>query len=142
MTARPNVKREVDWLLDDLVQRVAGIDHVVLLSADGLLMGRARSLTQADAEHLSAVASGFQSLAKGTGWHFGRGDVHQTVVEMERGFLMVTSAGQGACLALLAAADSDLGMIAYEANRLVTRVGAYLGSAPRQQSLAVDAHPS
>jgi predicted regulator of Ras-like GTPase activity (Roadblock/LC7/MglB family) len=144
MTVRPNVKTEVDWLLDDLVNRVAGVDHIVVLSADGLLMGRAKSLSQPDAEHLSAVASGFQSLAKGTGWHFGRGDVYQTVVEMERGFLMVTSAGQGGCLALLASADSDLGMIAYEANRLVTRVGTYLASAPRHPlaKSTVDAHPS
>lgn len=133
MTGRPTVS-EIDWLLDDLVERVVGAERVVLLSADGLLLGRSKSLTRADAEHLSAVASGFQSLARGTGWHFGGGDVRQTVVEMEHAFLMVTAAGYGACLAVLASEDSDLGMIAYEVNRMVTRVGAYLASTPRASS--------
>lgn len=107
-------------------------------------MGRSKSLTQPDAEHLSAVASAFQSLARGTGKHFGGGDVHQTVVEMQRAFLMVTAAGKGACLAVLASEASDLGMIAYEVNRMVTRVGTYLASSPRNASAssAVDVRPS
>lgn len=130
MTVKPNA-REVDWLLDDLVKRVVGVDRAVVLSADGLLVSRSKSLSKQDAEHLSAVASAFQSLAKGTGWHFGGGDVRQTVVEMECAFLLVTAAGEGACLALLASEDSDLGMVAYEANRMVSRVGTYLSSAPR-----------
>lgn len=143
MTVKASPK-EMDWLLEDLVQRVSGVDRAVLLSSDGLLMGRSQSLTQPDAEHLSAVASAFQSLARGTGKHFGGGDVHQTVVEMQRAFLMVTAAGKGACLAVMAAQDSDLGMIAYEVNRMVTRVGTYLASKPRnpQPEPSTDARPS
>jgi predicted regulator of Ras-like GTPase activity (Roadblock/LC7/MglB family) len=133
MTSRSTAS-EVDWLLDDLVERVSGADHVVLLSADGLLLGRSKKLSRADADHLSAVASGFQSLARGTGWHFSGGEIRQTVVEMEHLFLMVTAAGNGACLAVLASADSDLGMIAYEVNRMVTRVGPYLASTPRSDA--------
>ncbi|GDY29589.1 roadblock/LC7 domain-containing protein [Gandjariella thermophila] len=135
MTVKSGVS-ELDWLLDDLVQRVVGAERAVVLSADGLLMGRSANLSKADAEHLSAVASAFQSLARGTGRHFGGGEVHQTVVEMERAFLMVTTAGQGACLALLAAADADLGMIAYQMNLMVTRVGRYLSTAPREAGAA------
>src|SRR5437764_9367876 len=130
MTVKPNVS-ELDWLLDDLVERVVGADRAVVLSADGLLLGRSRNLSKADAEHLSAVASSFQSLARGTGRQFGGGEVHQTVVEMECVFLVVTAAGKGACLALLAASDADLGVIAYQMNLMVTRVGSYLSSAPR-----------
>src|ERR671934_1055148 len=98
MTVRPNVS-ELDWLLDDLVERVVGADRAVVLSADGLLMGRSRNLSKADAEHLSAVASAFQSLARGTGRHFGGGQVRQTLVEMDHAFLFVIAAGRGACLA-------------------------------------------
>jgi predicted regulator of Ras-like GTPase activity (Roadblock/LC7/MglB family) len=135
MTVKRNVS-ELDWLLDDLVQRVVGADRAVVLSSDGLLMGRSANLSQPDAEHLSAVASAFQSLARGTGRHFGGGDVHQTVVEMEHAFLMVTTAGQGACLALLATVDADLGMIAYQMNLMVARVGRYLTSTPREAGAA------
>jgi predicted regulator of Ras-like GTPase activity (Roadblock/LC7/MglB family) len=122
---------ELDWLLDDLVKRVAGADRAVVLSSDGLLIGRSGNLTEEDAEHLSAVASAFQSLARGTGRHFGGGNVRQTMVEMDHAFLFVTAAGRGACLALLAAEDADMGLVAYEMNLMVKRVGAVLTSAPR-----------
>ncbi|HET6502883.1 MAG TPA: roadblock/LC7 domain-containing protein [Amycolatopsis sp.] len=129
--ADPTTTSELDWLLDDLVKRVAGAQRAVVLSSDGLLIGRSRELTRDDAEHLSAVASGFQSLAKGTGRHFGGGNVRQTVVEMDTAFLVVTAAGQGACLALLTTADADMGMVAYEMNLLVKKVGAFMVAAPR-----------
>lgn len=122
---------ELNWLLDDLVDRVVGAQRAVVLSADGLLVGRSRDLSREDGEHLSAMSSAFQSLARGVGRHFGGGNVRQTVVELEHAFLVVTAAGQGACLALVAAADADMGMIAYEMNLLVKQVGSYLIAAPR-----------
>ncbi|NKQ52044.1 roadblock/LC7 domain-containing protein [Amycolatopsis sp. K13G38] len=122
---------ELDWLLDDLLQQVSGADRAVVLSADGLLIGRSTNLTEEDGEHLSAVASAFQSLAKGTGRHFGGGRVRQTVVEMDHAFLFVTAAGQGACLALLTSEEADMGLVAYAMNMMVKRVGAALSAAPR-----------
>ena len=119
------------WLLDDLVERVPSVQQAVVLSADGLLMGASADLTQEDAEHLSAMAAGFQSLAKGASRHFRAGPVRQTVVEMEDAFLFVTAAGLGACLAVLAASDADLGLIAYEMAMLVTRVGEFLNAPER-----------
>ncbi|SDX92128.1 hypothetical protein SAMN05444365_10180 [Micromonospora pattaloongensis] len=121
----------LDWLLDDLVDRVPAAQQAVVLSADGLLMGASRDLSREDAEHLSAMAAGFQSLAKGASRHFNAGPVQQTVVEMESAYLFVTSAGQGACLALLSSADSDIGLIAYEMAMLVTRVGQNLTAPDR-----------
>src|SRR5215472_7658938 len=86
---------QLDWLLDDLVLRVAHIQQAVFLSQDGLALGASRGLDQADAEHLAALAAGFQSLARGAGRHFGGGEVRQTIIEMTSGFLFVTAAGQG-----------------------------------------------
>jgi predicted regulator of Ras-like GTPase activity (Roadblock/LC7/MglB family) len=130
MTVRAGAA-ELDWLLDGLIDRAAGADRAVVLSADGLLMARSHNMSIPDAEHLSAVASAFQSLSRGAGRHFGGGDVRQTVVEMEHAYLLVTAAGAGACLALIATEDADLGMLAYETNLMVARVGASLSSAPR-----------
>lgn len=121
----------LDWLLDDLVDRVVGTDHAIVLSADGLLLGRSRGLSADDGEHLSAVASAFQSLARGTGRHFRGGAVRQTVVEMEHAYLFVTAAGEGACLAVLASEEADVGLVAYEMNIRVKRVGQFLTAAPR-----------
>ena len=116
----------LDWLLDDLVERVAQIDKAVLLSRDGLMIGASATLSREDAEHMSAVAAGFQSLSRGVGQYFGGGAPRQTIVELETAFLFVTAAGEGSCLAVLAAADGDAGQIAYEMALLVRRVGEHM----------------
>jgi predicted regulator of Ras-like GTPase activity (Roadblock/LC7/MglB family) len=123
------------WLLDDLVERVPTAQQAVVLSADGLMMGASSGIAREDAEHLSAMAAGFQSLAKGASRHFKAGPVRQTVVEMESAFLFVTAAGQGACLAVLASSEADLGLIAYEMAMLVTRVGKNM-TAPDRPAVA------
>ncbi|NKQ52491.1 roadblock/LC7 domain-containing protein [Amycolatopsis sp. K13G38] len=124
-------KKDVNWLLDDFVDRVVGIDRAVLLTSDGLLMGRSRGLSEEDGEHLSAMASAFQSLSRGAARHFSSGGVRQTMVEMDKAFLFVMAAGRGACLATLAAHEADLGLVAYEMNRLVKRVGVNMSASPR-----------
>jgi predicted regulator of Ras-like GTPase activity (Roadblock/LC7/MglB family) len=128
----------LSWLLDDLVDRIAEAKQAVVLSADGLLIAASRGLSREDAEHLSAVAAGFQSLARGAGRHFGGGRVRQTIIEMETAFLFVTAGGQGACLAVLAAHDADIGLIAYEMAMLVTRVGQYLSASSRPMAGRMD----
>jgi predicted regulator of Ras-like GTPase activity (Roadblock/LC7/MglB family) len=121
-----DIKGELDWLLDSMLERVVSARHIVLLSGDGLRIASSRGLNRENAEHLSAVASGFQSLARGTAEQFQGGGVRQTIVEMDHGFLFVTAAGQGSCLALVAEEDADVGVIAYEMALLVSRVGQHL----------------
>jgi uncharacterized protein len=128
---------KLDWLLDDLVDRVPAAQHAVVLSADGLLIGTSAGLPRDDAEHLSAVAAGFQSLARGAGRHFRGGGVRQTIVEMDHAFLFITAAGKGACLAVLCGSDADIGVIAYEMAMLVARVGQNL-MAPSRLGVTAD----
>ena len=118
---------QLDWLLDDLVLRVPHIQRAVYLSLD-----------RADAEHLAALAAGFQSLARGAGRHFGGGEVRQTIIEMSAGFLFVTAAGHGTCLAVLTGSDADVGLIAYEMAVLVQRTGDHLQVNMRSSSAMYD----
>ncbi|WP_033290954.1 roadblock/LC7 domain-containing protein [Amycolatopsis jejuensis] len=127
-----NSTPDLNWLLDDVVNRVVGAQNAIVLSADGLQLGKSSGMSKDDSDQLSAIASSLQSLAKGVSRQFNRGPVLQNMIEMERGYLFVSAAGQGACLAVLARADVDVEMIAYEMNRLVKRVGDYLASAPRE----------
>jgi predicted regulator of Ras-like GTPase activity (Roadblock/LC7/MglB family) len=126
---------DLSWLLDDLVTRVTQVDKALILSRDGLAIGASRGFTREDAEHLSAVAAGFQSLARGAGEHFGGGRIRQTIVEMENMFLFVTAAGEGSCLAVLSPVTADVGLIAYEMAILVKRVGPHLAVLPRPTSV-------
>lgn len=126
----------LDWLLDDLVTRVAQISKAVILSRDGLAIGASAGLAREDAEHLAAVAAGFQSLARGFGQHFSCGNPRQTIVELDSAFLFVTAAGEGSCLAVLAGAGADAGLIAYEMALLVKRVGPHIGVPARPAELS------
>lgn len=127
---------DLGWLLDDLVHRLPHARTAVVLSADGLLMASSEGMSQDDGEHLAAVAAGIQSLAKGAGTRFGGGPVRQTIVEMQSAFLLVTVAGKGACLAVLAGDEADVGLIAYEMAVLVTAMGHHLTSPTRTESAA------
>lgn len=132
MNENGNSNTDLNWLLDDMVDRVVGAQHAVVLSADGLLMGKSAALAKDDSDQLSAMASSLQSLSKGVSKHFSRGPVLQTLIEMAEGYLFVSAAGKGACLAVLSEETVDVEMIAYEMGRLVKRVGDFMTAAPRE----------
>jgi len=121
------------WLVDDFVSRVAGVAHAIVVSADGLLLASSTRLPLDRAEQLAAVASGLISLNLGAARCFEAGDVKQTVVEMERGYLFLMSISDGSCLAVLAAPNCDIGLIGYAMTRLVERVGVQLTPEIRSQ---------
>lgn len=125
--------RTLDWLLGDLVERVAGARHALLLSADGLLLSASPGVDRDEGERLAAIASGFASLARGARAQLGAQEVRQTVVEMDSVFLFVLSAGKGALVALVAESSCDMGQAAFEVNRLVRQVGPHLSALPRRK---------
>ncbi|MEU6217623.1 roadblock/LC7 domain-containing protein [Streptomyces sp. NPDC047022] len=124
---------ELSWLLDDLAGRMQHIRHALVLSTDGLVTSTSTGLRREDAEHLAAVSSGLHSLAKGSGRHFGAGQVRQTMIEFDDAILFVTAAGSGSCLCVLSAAEADIGQIAYEMTLLVNRVGEHLRVESRER---------
>lgn len=122
---------ELSWLLQTLGTRVEHVRQAVVLSADGLTMGSSQGPGTEDADHLSALAAGVQSLARGASRHFRGGEVRQTIIEMDEALLFISAAGHGACLAVLADPGADPGLIAYEMTVLVKRVGQHLAANPR-----------
>lgn len=135
----PNV--DLTWLLTDLVTRVDAARHAVVLSGDGLLIASSPRMDRDDAEHLSAVACGIQSMAKGVGKRFAGGPIQQTIIQLESAFLFITAAGHNACLAVLADHDADVGVIAYEMAALVDRAGRFLASPSRAPAPDDEAAP-
>lgn len=126
MTEPTQGSSQLSWLLDDLVNRVGQVRHAVVLSGDGLPVGASQQLSREDQERFAAIASGFHSLAKGTGQHFEAGGVVQTMVELEGGFLFVVAAGDRSCLSVFAEPNADIGLVAYEMARLVKQVHEHL----------------
>lgn len=129
--AQTDTTGQLSWLLDNLVDQVEHVQQALILSRDGLVVASSRGLSREDSEHLSALAAGVQSLARGTGRQFRGGEVRQTIIEMEYAFLFVIAAGKGTCLAVLTSADPNVGVIAYEMAMLVRRMGRYLAAEAR-----------
>jgi predicted regulator of Ras-like GTPase activity (Roadblock/LC7/MglB family) len=127
----PTAPDGLDWLLTNLTETVEHIRQAVIFSADGLVTGTSPGMVREDAEHLSALAAGVQSLARGAGQRFQGGNVRQTIIEMDTALLFITTAGTSTCLAVLAGPEADAGQVAYELTVLVKRLGQHLGTNPR-----------
>jgi predicted regulator of Ras-like GTPase activity (Roadblock/LC7/MglB family) len=125
--------QNLNWLITNFVDRVPGVAHTVVVSADGLLLAVSNGFPRDRADQLAAVASGLSSLTQGAARIFEGGAVTQTVVEMVRGFLFVMAISDGSVLAVLASSDCDMGLIGYEMALLVERAGDVLTPALRAE---------
>ena len=123
--------QDLNWLITSFVERVAAVAHAIVVSADGLPLAFSDGFPVDRADQLAAVASGLTSLTQGAARVFEAGSVIQTVVEMQGGLLLVMAISNGSSLAVLAASDCDMGLVAYEMTLLVERVGRALTPGPR-----------
>jgi uncharacterized protein len=115
--------QDLNWLVTNFVERVPAVAHAIVVSSDGLPLGFSHGFPPDRVDQLAAVTSGLTSLTQGAARIFEGGGVSQTVVEMQRGLLIVMAVSGGSSLAVLAASDCDMGLIAYEMALLVERVG-------------------
>ena len=116
------------WLVSDFVQRVAGVAHAVIVAPDGRLRAGSPRLRPERAEQLCSIAARLMRLTEEAATSFKGGAVAQTVVEMELGYLLLTSIGDGSALVALASPNCDLGDVAYEMATLVDLINGRLGS--------------
>jgi predicted regulator of Ras-like GTPase activity (Roadblock/LC7/MglB family) len=116
--------QNLNWLVTNFVDRVPGVAHAVVVSSDGLLLVASEGLPRDRADQGAARC-------------FEAGNVVQTVIEMERGFLFLMSISDGSCLAVLAATSCDVGLVGYEMALLVERTGDVLTPAVRNELQAV-----
>jgi len=133
MTSTQAQPSQFGWLVNDFAERVPGVAHAVVVSADGLLLTSSSRLPLDRADQLAAVASGCVSLTQGAARCFEAGGVRETIVEMERGIMLLMAISDGSCLAVLAAPVCDIGQVAYEMTLLVDRVGQILTPELRAQ---------
>lgn len=125
--------QDLNWLITNFVERVPGVAHTIVVSSDGLPLASSNGFPADRADQLAAVASGLTSLTTGAARVFEGGAVTQTVVEMQRGLLLLMAISDGSCLAVLAASDCDMGLVAYEMTLLVEQAGRVLTPALRAE---------
>jgi len=128
--------RSLDWLLENLLEKTPGTRHALVLSRDGLKLCLSSGLSVDQADQLSAIASGIQSLSHGASMEFGDGSggVRQSMTEFHGGILFIVEAGIGAHLAVIADDEADAGVVGHNMNELIEQIGEYLRAEPRQSA--------
>jgi len=115
-----------DWLLEEFARHTDGVRDAVAVSADGLLIARSAGLDRDDADHLAALISGLVSLAHGAARRHDFGGMKILMIEMLRGYLLVSVIDAGGSVGVLAADGADLGVVGYAMAMLGDRVGELL----------------
>ena len=124
---------DLSWLISAFTDRVPGVAHTIVVSADGLLVAVSNQLPRDSADQLAAVTSGLVSVVSGAARIFNGDVVRQTVVEMGRSYFLVMAIRDGSILATLAHSDADVGVIGFEMARLAKQAGNMLTPALRAE---------
>jgi len=123
--------QDLGWLVTDFTERMPGVEHAAVVSADGVPVAVSDGIPPGRLEHLSAITTGLNSLANGTAQIVNGGAVTQTLVTMLRGVLVIVAISDGSSLAALALVDADLDQVAYEMTVLAEQAGGVLTPSPR-----------
>jgi predicted regulator of Ras-like GTPase activity (Roadblock/LC7/MglB family) len=121
--------RNLNWLVSNFVAGVPGVTQAAVVSSDGLLIAMSNDLDRVDADRLSAVAAGVQSIARAAAGTVHGGAVHEIIVEFEHALLFVMSVSETSVLAVAARRPCDPGLIGYEMAVLVERCATALSPA-------------
>ncbi|MGH3861103.1 roadblock/LC7 domain-containing protein [Actinokineospora sp.] len=129
MTVATTNPQTFGWLLATFVRNTHGVLDAIAVSADGLLLALSPGLDRADGDHLAAVVSGLSSLSRSASHRYDLGGLKLMMIEMNRGFLLVSAISGGCCLGVFAGDDADIGVIGYEIALLAERFGGALSPA-------------
>ncbi|MEU7167606.1 roadblock/LC7 domain-containing protein [Streptomyces morookaense] len=128
--------RNLHWLLTDLVEEVAGVLSVAVVSSDGLLLLSSETDWQpvaagtdrqegprGSSADLATIVAGLGSLTTGAATLMDGGPVKQTMVAMDHGSLFVMTISDGSLLGVHTAPDCDMSVVAYHMALFVGRAG-------------------
>ena len=116
MTVDPAVLEE----LDRLRGRMPELSGSVLATADGLVV--AHDAHDIEPDSLAALAAAHLALARRFAHAVNHGDLRESVVECDRGYITSYTAGPNALLTLVTSGDANLAMVHLEARRCVRRL--------------------
>ncbi|MBN1172524.1 MAG: roadblock/LC7 domain-containing protein [Micromonosporaceae bacterium] len=118
--------RQFNWLLSRFATDTAGVLDAVAVSSDGLLVAASATLKRADADRLSAIVSAISSLATSVAFVYDFGSPNKVIIDLDRGYLLVSTISAGSSLGVLARKEANLGTLAYEMAMFSNRAGAVL----------------
>lgn len=122
---------QVQKVLDQKVDQIAGVRGVVAVAHDGIALYWT-GMDKDAADNRAALGASIGSLAARIAVEDAGGAVRRTMIEMDDGWFLVCRAGQRSYLTLNAKASVDLGALGYELTLLARRLGDVLDAERRQ----------
>jgi predicted regulator of Ras-like GTPase activity (Roadblock/LC7/MglB family) len=116
MTVDPAVLAE----LGNLRSRLPEVSASVLASADGMVL--AHDARDVEPDSLAALAAAHLALARRFAHAVNHGELRESVVECDAGYITSYAAGPSALLTLVTSGNANLGMVHLEARRCVRRL--------------------
>ena len=139
MTVDPAILEE----LDRLRGRMPELAGSVLATADGLVV--AHDAHGIEPDSLAALAAAHLALARRFAHAVNHGELRESVVECDRGYITSYTAGPNALLTLVTSGDANLAMVHLEARRCVRRLVKILAlevpPQPRAATIPVQSGP-
>ena len=128
MTVDPAVLEE----LDRLRGRMPELTGAVLASTDGLVI--AHDAHGIEPDSIAALAAAHLALARRFAHAVSHGELRESVVECDRGYITSYTAGPNALLTLVTTGDANLAMVHLEARRCVRRLVRILALEQKRQT--------
>lgn len=103
-------------ILSELSGTSADIEAAAVISTDGLIMA-ALLPSSMDEDRVGAMSATMLSLGTRTSIELARGELEQVLVKGDKGYVLMTSAGPHAVLAVVAKPNARLGLIFLDVKR-------------------------
>lgn len=109
-------------ILAELNGSSADIEASAIVSTDGLMMA-ALLPSSMDEDRVGAMSAALLSLGDRTAKELARGGLEQVLIKGDKGYILMTYAGEDAVLTVLAKSQAKLGLIFLDVKRAAESVG-------------------
>lgn len=109
-------------ILSELNGSSADIEASAIVSTDGLMMAALLSASM-DEDRVGAMSAALLSLGDRTAKELARGGLEQVLIKGDKGYILMTHAGEDAVLTVLAKPQAKLGLIFLDVKRAAESVG-------------------
>ncbi len=109
-------------ILAELNGSSADIEASAVVSTDGLMMAALLPSTM-DEDRVGAMSAALLSLGDRTAKELARGTLEQVLIKGDKGYILMTHAGEDAVLTVLAKPQAKLGLIFLDVKRAAESVG-------------------
>jgi len=109
-------------ILAELNGSSADIEASAIVSTDGLMMA-ALLPSNMDEDRVGAMSAALLSLGDRTAKELARGGLEQVLIKGDKGYILMTHAGEDAVLTVLAKTQAKLGLIFLDVKRAAESIG-------------------